>query len=127
MKRKILLIDDERMQHHLVRQLFTRFTGEQFELEWRDTFEAGLATLLSGEFAACLLDYRLGARDGLELIRAAREAGCRVPGADYFSDRGNRDRCGHAGDERGRHGLPDQRRDRCALARTFAALCSQVG
>jgi two-component system cell cycle response regulator len=79
MKRKILLIDDERMQHHLVRQLFTRFTGEQFELEWRDTFEAGLATLLSGEFAACLLDYRLGARDGLELIRAAREAGCRVP------------------------------------------------
>ncbi|MEZ5415225.1 MAG: GGDEF domain-containing response regulator [Opitutaceae bacterium] len=79
MKRKILLIDDERMQHHLVRQLFTRFTGEQFELEWRDTFEAGLATLLSGDFAACLLDYRLGARDGLELIRAAREAGCRVP------------------------------------------------
>ena len=79
MKRKILLIDDERMQYHLVRQLFTRFVGEQFELEWRDSFEEGLGMLLGGDYAACLLDYRLGARDGLELIREAKEAGCRVP------------------------------------------------
>lgn len=79
MKRKILLIDDERMQYHLVRQLFTRFAGEQFELDWRETFEDGLATLLGGDYAACLLDYRLGARDGLELIREATDAGCRVP------------------------------------------------
>jgi len=79
MKRKILLIDDERMQYHLVRQLFTRFTGEHFDLEWRETYEKGLTALLGGDYAACLLDYRLGAHDGLELIREATEAGCRVP------------------------------------------------
>lgn len=79
MKRKLLLIDDERMQYHLVRQLCTRFNGEPFELDWRDTFADGLAALLGGGYAACLLDYRLGARDGLELIREANQAGCRTP------------------------------------------------
>lgn len=79
MKRRVLLIDDERMQYHLVRQLFTRFIGESFALDWRETFADGLTALLGGDYAACLLDYRLGPRDGLELIREANAAGCRVP------------------------------------------------
>lgn len=79
MKRKVLLIDDERMQYHLVRQLFTRFVGEQYDLDWCSTYEEGLAALLGGDYAVCLLDYRLGSRDGLELMREATEQGCHVP------------------------------------------------
>lgn len=79
MNRRILLIDDDRMQFRLTQAHFRKFPGEQFELDWAETFEAGLAKLLSGEYAACLLDYQLGPRNGLELIRQAVAKGCRTP------------------------------------------------
>lgn len=79
MTRKILLIDDDRMQFRLTQEQFKSFHGEQFELQWAETYEEGIAKLLSGEYAACLLDYQLGPRNGLELIRKAVSAGCRTP------------------------------------------------
>lgn len=79
MMRKILLIDDDRLQFRLTQAHFKNFPGEQFELYWAETYEEGIIKLLSGEFAACLLDYQLGPRNGLELIRKAVSAGCRTP------------------------------------------------
>lgn len=79
MNRKILLIDDDRLQFRLTQAHFGKFRAERFELEWASTFEEGLARLLSGDYAACLLDYQLGPRNGLELIRKAIAAGCRTP------------------------------------------------
>ena len=73
------MIDDDRMQFRLTQAHFKNFPGEQFDLEWAETFEDGLARLLSGEYAACLLDYQLGPRNGLELIRQAVAKGCRTP------------------------------------------------
>jgi two-component system cell cycle response regulator len=78
-KRKILLIDDDRMQHRLTEKQFQNFHAELFELETASTYEEGLARLLTGTYAACLLDFRLGERDGLELIREAMVAGCHTP------------------------------------------------
>lgn len=79
MPRKVLLIDDDRLQFALTKQQFKAFVSADYVLEWRETYEAGLETLLSGDYAVCLLDYRLGQRDGLELIREAITKGCRVP------------------------------------------------
>ncbi|HYD82463.1 MAG TPA: GGDEF domain-containing response regulator [Opitutus sp.] len=79
MIRKILLIDDDRLQFRLTQAHFKNFHGERFELEWAETYEEGIARLLSGDFAACLLDYQLGPRNGLELIRKAVSVGCRTP------------------------------------------------
>jgi len=50
-----------------------------FELDDAATYEDGLKKLLEGKYAACLLDYRLGERDGLALLREARAAGCETP------------------------------------------------
>ncbi len=79
MKRRILMIDDDRIQFRLVQGLFKNFRGELFELEWAATHEEGLAKLLEGQHAACLLDYQLGPRNGLELIRTAMANGVRMP------------------------------------------------
>lgn len=79
MSRKILLIDDDRLQFRLTQAHFQSFQTDRYELEWASTFEEGLARLQSGEYAACLLDYQLGPRDGLQLIREAVEGGCRTP------------------------------------------------
>ncbi|MEO6873763.1 MAG: diguanylate cyclase [Opitutaceae bacterium] len=79
MSRRILLIDDDRLQFRLTQAHFKNFRGEMFELDWAETYEEGLATLLEGKHAACLLDYQLGERNGLELIRDAVKAGGRTP------------------------------------------------
>ncbi|RRJ96544.1 diguanylate cyclase [Opitutaceae bacterium TAV4] len=77
--RKVLLIDDDRLQSRVIAQMFTAFRRERFVVEWAPDYESGLTRLLSGEFAACLLDYQLGPRDGLALLREAMARGCPTP------------------------------------------------
>ncbi len=77
--RRILLIDDDRLQFALTRAQFEQFRTEPFALDYATNYEDGLAQLLAGGHAACLLDYQLGPRDGLELIREAVARGCRTP------------------------------------------------
>lgn len=77
--RKILLIDDDRLQFRVTQQLFKSFRAEQYGLDWAETYEAGIEKLLGGSYVACLLDYQLGPRDGLVLIREAISRGCQVP------------------------------------------------
>jgi diguanylate cyclase (GGDEF)-like protein len=79
MARRILLIDDDRLQFRMTRAHFDNFRGERYELDWAPTYEEGIEKLLAGDYAACLLDFQLGPRDGLQLIREAVERGCRTP------------------------------------------------
>jgi len=79
MEGKVLLIDDDPLQHRLTQEHFRRFQSTRFTLECASEFDDGLRRLLSGDYAACLLDYQLGERDGISLIHEAMEAGCRTP------------------------------------------------
>jgi two-component system cell cycle response regulator len=79
MAKRILLIDDDRLQFRLTQAHFDNFQSDRYTLEWASTFDDGMARLLSGDYAACLLDYQLGERDGLQLIREAVAHGCRTP------------------------------------------------
>lgn len=77
--RRVLLIDDDRAQARIVDAAFGKFQGERFELHWAPTYEDGLLALGQGGFAVCLLDYQLGPRDGLELLREAVRSGVDTP------------------------------------------------
>ena len=79
MTRKILLIDDDRMQFRITQAHIKSFQTDLYELDWASTYEEGIVRLLSGDYAACLLDYQLGERDGLQLIREAMAQDCRTP------------------------------------------------
>jgi diguanylate cyclase (GGDEF)-like protein len=79
MSRHVLLIDDDRLQFRVTQAQFDAFRHERFNLDWAETYEQGLAKLKGGGYAACLLDYQLGANDGLQLIHAARELELRTP------------------------------------------------
>jgi diguanylate cyclase (GGDEF)-like protein len=79
MARRILLIDDDRLQFRYTQAQFKNFRADHYDLDWAETYEEGLARLFSGDYSACLLDYQLGARDGLELIHEAVAKGCRTP------------------------------------------------
>lgn len=77
--RKLLLIDDDRVQHRLMQQLVKNFRSAPYELEEALTYDDGLKKLSSGKYAACFLDYSLGEKDGLSLLREARIAGDETP------------------------------------------------
>jgi two-component system, cell cycle response regulator len=79
MLRKILLIDDDRLQFRMTQAHFKSFQAGDYELDWAATYEEGMEKLLGGTFDACLLDYQLGERDGLQLIREAIGRGCHTP------------------------------------------------
>src|ERR1041385_9114429 len=77
--RAVLLIDDDRLQYRVTQAHFQSFPADHYTLEWAATYEEGMDKLLHGMHAACLLDYQLGERNGLQLIREAVARGCRTP------------------------------------------------
>jgi diguanylate cyclase (GGDEF)-like protein len=79
MSRRLLMIDDDRLQFRVTQAHVRNFGGDRYELDWAETYAEGLEKLLHGSYAACLLDYQLGDHDGLQLIREAVAQGCRTP------------------------------------------------
>lgn len=76
---KILIIDDDEDDNILLSDLLCDAFAIGKRPDWADTFEGGLSALVDGEYDICLVDYRLGQRDGLELVRQALLRGCRSP------------------------------------------------
>lgn len=76
---RILLIDDDEDDYFLTRDLLSEIPNAGFELEWVADYQKGLEAMCSGEYDVFLLDYRLGARTGVELLRDANCRGCCAP------------------------------------------------
>lgn len=76
---RILLIDDDKDYPILIEALLGDIPDCQFDVEWASTYEQGLASLCSGRHDVCLVDYFLGDKNGFELLKTAKAAGCQVP------------------------------------------------
>lgn len=76
---KALLVEDDEDDYVLTRSLLTEIGPGRFVLEWIQSFEEAAERIPRGGFDVCLIDYRLGAGDGLDLLRLAREQGCEAP------------------------------------------------
>jgi DNA-binding NtrC family response regulator len=75
----ILLVDDDDDEFMIMRELLAEVEGLACELEWASSYDDGLAALGRGSYDICLLDYRLDAHTGLEMLQAAIAQGCRAP------------------------------------------------
>ena len=69
---RVLLVDDDRDDYLLTKDLLDDIPGHPFRLEWASDYDAGLAAVARNEHDAYLFDYRLGARTGLDLLAEAR-------------------------------------------------------
>jgi signal transduction histidine kinase len=76
---KILLIEDDDDDFVLFEDLISRITPSEFHLERANTYESAMEAILRGEHDICFLDYRLGAHDGLEILRKAPSMGFESP------------------------------------------------
>jgi signal transduction histidine kinase len=76
---QILLVDDEEDEYILARDLLFRAGDHTLILRWARTFDAGLEILDDGLVSVCLVDFRLGARTGLEFVREAQARAPEIP------------------------------------------------
>ena len=75
---RILLIEDDEDDFVLVRDLLQSARAHRYALDWVPTAAAAASAMASGGHDVCLVDYRLGERNGIDLVKAARERGdCR--------------------------------------------------
>lgn len=75
---KLLLVDDAVFARDFLLAILAE-VDSGIELTWRSDYATGLEGLLHGGFDVCLLDYQLGERSGLELLREAKTRGVRLP------------------------------------------------
>jgi len=76
---RVLLIDDDEDDHVLTAALLAEIGRERFRLDWISRYDAALAAIGGRSHDVYLLDFRLGERNGLELLREAVAGGCRAP------------------------------------------------
>ena len=67
---RVLLVDDDEDDYVIARDLLAMVASPKCVLEWRSTYDEGLVTILENRHDVYLLDYSLGAHDGIELVRA---------------------------------------------------------
>ncbi|HRW05197.1 MAG TPA: response regulator [Caldilineaceae bacterium] len=75
----ILLVEDDEDDFVLTRDLLRETEGFLPVVDWLDNYQSALAAMTQNEYDVYLLDYRLGAKDGLSLLREANAQGCRGP------------------------------------------------
>jgi signal transduction histidine kinase len=76
---RILLIDDDQEDYLLTRDLLTDALGSRFVLDWVSTYENALNAIVECQHDIYLLDFRLGKRTGLELLREPQMSKCDGP------------------------------------------------
>jgi len=75
----VLLVEDDEDDYVITKALLSRAESIDCNLDWVSSYDDGLDAILSGEYDACLVDYRLGTHTGLDLLHAVNEEGNRTP------------------------------------------------
>ena len=76
---RVLLVDDDEDDYIITRDLVAQIGNPPYRLDWINNYDAALAALQRREHDICLLDYRLGERTGLELLRESQSFSGRPP------------------------------------------------
>lgn len=76
---KVLLVDDDEDDYLITRDLISQIRDRRHHLDWVNNYNDGLAAVKRREHDLCLLDYRLGERTGLELLRESQIFDARPP------------------------------------------------
>ncbi|NET45124.1 response regulator, partial [Okeania sp. SIO2B3] len=75
----VLLIEDDQDDFIIIDDILSEVESPTISLNWENTYEGGLAAIETGEYDVCLLDYRLGEKDGIELLKTAIDLNCQTP------------------------------------------------
>ncbi|HLH61853.1 MAG TPA: ATP-binding protein [Ktedonobacteraceae bacterium] len=75
----ILLIEDDEEDFILLQKVLAKVSSTRYKIQWEQHAGEGLAHMLREDHDICLIDYRLGANSGIELLKEARRRGYDLP------------------------------------------------
>jgi PAS domain S-box-containing protein len=75
----VLFVEDDENHYVMAKDMISLSAVSRFQLDWAPTYEAALEAMGHNSYDAHLLDYRLGNRNGLDLLREAVKRGARAP------------------------------------------------
>ncbi len=76
---RVLLVDDDEDDYLLTRETVADIPGGGYVLAWESDADAALDLICRNEFDVYLVDFRLGERTGLELLKEMRARHCHAP------------------------------------------------
>jgi two-component system sensor histidine kinase/response regulator len=76
---RVLLVEDDEDDFILTSEYLNQLTSHSFEIDWVTNPTEALEQLNLGKHDICLLDYQLGAYNGLTVLEKASEDGCSIP------------------------------------------------
>lgn len=76
---RILLVDDDQDDFLLTKDYLTDIPHQQFAIEWAFRYEDALSKITECQHDVYFFDFLLGGKTGLDLLKAAIEAGCHQP------------------------------------------------
>ena len=75
---QLLLVEDDEDDYILTRDYLEQLDSHTFNIEWISSPEQAISMLSKNEHDICLLDYRLGASNGLDVLKEAIDEGVEV-------------------------------------------------
>jgi len=76
---KVLIIDDDEEDFFLTSQYIKKIRGKEFIIEWCYRYPEALESIVEARYDIYFIDYYLGAKTGLELMKEALEQNCEQP------------------------------------------------
>jgi len=76
---RILIIDDDKDDFLITSEYIQNIDSEKFQIDWCYNYKNALELMKSNAFDLYFVDYRLGAKTGLDLIKDARALNCEQP------------------------------------------------
>src|SRR6266478_7051261 len=76
---RVLLVEDDEDDFLITQELLAEISCQRFQLDWAKNFESGLEAMIRNQHDLTLVDYRLGAQNGIQLLKTALERGCSSP------------------------------------------------
>ncbi len=75
----ILIVDDDEDDFIITGEYIKSIPGNSLKTEWSKNYNDGLKRLLSGTYDLCFVDYRLGAKSGVDFLKEAMHKNCETP------------------------------------------------
>ena len=76
---KILIVEDDEDDFILARELLEEIDSFEFDIEWAANYDNGIEKICEFRHDIYLIDFRLGSKTGIDLIKEAISKDCRNP------------------------------------------------
>ncbi len=76
---KILIVDDDEDDYFLTSDVIRRIPGSDFKIDWCPKYKDALNIMIAREYDLYFVDYRLGAKSGVDLLKEALDNNCEEP------------------------------------------------